>query len=713
MTRKQVGWLLLLLAGAALFYGLKLPHAFSLSVIETERERLAAIVQSHPLPAAVLFFLLYLVVAAFPLMPHIPMSLAAGALFGFWIGTLLVSFASSLGATIAFLLARSLFQEPLERRFRDRMEPIQAGVERNGATFLFSLRLVPFVPFFMVNLLMGLTRIPARTFYLVSQAGMLPATALFVNAGSAWGHGIRPETVMTPRVLVSLSLLALFPWAARAAVRKIGADPSRGTWKKPRRFDRNLIVIGAGSAGLVTSYLAAALRARVTLIEGGRMGGDCLNTGCVPSKAILKSAKVAHMSRKAEDFGVTVRDVDVDFSRVMERVREVIGTVAPHDSEERYRTLGVEVIHGWGRLVTPWEVEVDGRRMSARSIVIAAGASPRIPGIPGIRGDAPIYTSETIWSLKERPRRLVVLGGGPIGCELGQAFSRLGSQVSIVDRNRRLLKKEDPEVGELLETVFSEEGIEVLTETQPLRVESEEGEFRLVANQKGEEKALPFDALLLALGRVPRTKGYGLEEIGVRISGDGTIGTDPFLATNYPHIFACGDVAGPYQFTHAASHQAGYVAINALFGNLKRFRANYSSLPWCTFTDPEVGRVGLSEEEARDQGIPFEVTRFDFRELDRALAESSFSGFVKVLTVPGKDRILGATIIGERAGDLLSEFTLAMRHGLGLEKILSTIHAYPTWPEAARSVAGVWKRAHAPEALLEWSRWYHALRRRM
>ena len=419
--------------------------------------------------------------------------------------------------------------------------------------------------------------------------------------------------------------------------------------------------------------------------------------------------------RNAHRLGIREVLGEVDFAGVMRRVHEVIGAIEPHDSVERYTLLGVEVLKGHARITSPWTVEIrqaDGsvRTLTTRSIVIAAGASPFVPPIPGLK-EAEFLTSDTIWGLTELPKRLVVLGGGPIGCELAQSFACLGSAVTQVEMAPRLMLREDPEVSDLVAASLRVDGVNVLTSHQAIRVEVYEGEKRLIVRHGDEELPIAFDQLLCAVGRRPRVTGYGLEELGIPLTPQKTIQTNAFLQTLYPNIYAVGDVAGPFQFTHTAAHQAWYASVNALFGRFKRFKADYSVIPWATFTDPEVARVGLSETEAREQGVAYEVTRYDMDDLDRAIADGTAHGFVKVLTVPGKDKILGVTIVGEHAGDLLAEYVLAMKYGLGLNKILGTIHTYPTLSEANKYAAGQWKRAHAPHRLLGWLARFHAWER--
>jgi pyruvate/2-oxoglutarate dehydrogenase complex dihydrolipoamide dehydrogenase (E3) component/uncharacterized membrane protein YdjX (TVP38/TMEM64 family) len=659
--------------------------------------------QAHPWQAALVFFAAYVAATGLSLPGATLLTLAAGAIFGLLWGTVLVSFASSIGATVAFLLSRFLLRDWVQSRFGARLRGINEGVANEGAFYLFTLRIVPAVPFFVVNLAMGPTPIRARTFYWVSQLGMLPATLIYVNAGTQLAAIESPAGILSPALLGAFVLLGLFPFIAK---RLIGAWKTRkvyARWSRPARFDRNLIVIGAGSAGLVAAYIAATVRAKVTLIEQHRMGGDCLNTGCVPSKALIKTAKVLSLFRKAESFGLKQINVEFDFAEVMERVQRVVREIEPHDSVERYSALGVECVQGAAKITSPWTVQVDGKTLSTRGIVIAAGARPFVPPIPGLES-IEVLTSDNLWNLRKLPRRLTVLGGGPIGCELAQAFARLGSQVTQVEMLPRLLSREDPEVSERVRSRFVDEGIDVRLAHSALKVENK----TLVCKREGGEARIEFDELLCAVGRVPNTAGYGLDELGIALTRSGTIQTNEYLQTVYPNIYACGDVAGPYQFTHTAAHQAWYASVNSLFGGLRKFRADYAVIPWATFTDPEVARVGLNEIEAKERHVPYEVTVYGIDELDRAIADSSANGMVKVLTVPGKDRILGATIVGEHAAELIVEFIAAMKHGVGLNKILGTIHIYPTFAEANKYAAGAWKKAHAPHGLLRKVERFHA-----
>jgi pyruvate/2-oxoglutarate dehydrogenase complex dihydrolipoamide dehydrogenase (E3) component/uncharacterized membrane protein YdjX (TVP38/TMEM64 family) len=688
-------WLLLgaLVAAVACFFIFDLQRYFTIDFFQAQRARIDALNASHPVATATTYFLIYVAVAALSVPGAAAMTLIGGALFGVVLGTVLVSFAASIGATLAFLMSRLLLGDWVQRRYRERLKAFNEGFERDGAVYLASLRLVVVFPFWLVNILMGLTTIPARTFYWVSQLAMLPGTLVYVFAGSKLG-----EFRISAGLLAALTLLAVFPLIARWSVAALKARRVYAPWadRRPARFDYNLVVIGAGSAGLVSAYIAAATKARVALVEKHAMGGDCLNTGCVPSKALIRSAKLLSQIAHSGELGIANARAEFDFASVMDRVQRVVRAIAPHDSIERYTALGVECIEGAARITTPWTVEVatstGPRVLTTRAIVIAAGARPFVPPIPGL-AEIGYLTSDTVWSLRELPRRLIVLGGGPIGCEMTQAFARLGSAVTQVEMLPRVMMREDVEVSDLVRARFEADGVRVLTGHKAQRFLVEAGEKLLVADCEGVEVRVPFDQVLVAVGRVANTAGYGLEELGIATTAQRTVATDTALQTMYPNIYACGDVAGPFQFTHTAAHQAWYAAVNALFGSFRRFDADYRVIPWVTFTDPEVARVGINEQEAREKNIAHTTTVYGIDELDRAITDGEARGFVKVLTQPGSDRILGVTIAGAHAGELIAEFVLAMKQGVGLNKILGTIHVYPTMAEANKYAAGAWKRA--------------------
>ena len=719
MTLKKSLLLLILALGVVLFFAMGWQRYFSLAFIKESQLTFAAWYEQSPWLVTLAFVGVYVAITALSLPGAAIMTLAAGASFGLIWGTVVVSLASTIGATIAMLAARYLFRDSIQQRFGRKLDEVNKGIDKEGAFYLFTLRLIPVIPFFALNLLMGLTRMKTWTYFWVSQIGMFAGTVAYVNAGTQIAQIDSLSGILSPALLGSFVLLGLLPLVIKKIIDFFKKRRVYARWasQKPAQFDRNLIVIGAGAGGLVSAYIAAVVKAKVTLIEAHKMGGDCLNYGCVPSKALIKSAKLAHQMRHGANYGLNDTVPAFSFKAVMQRIHAVIAAIEPHDSVERYTGLGVEVLQGHAKLVNPWTVEIalnagGTQRLTARSIVIAAGARPFVPPLPGLEAVGYV-TSDTLWDefskLDEVPQRLVVLGGGPIGCELAQSFARLGSQVTQVEMGPRIMAREDVEVSALAQAALEADGVAVRVGHRALRCEMRNGEKTLIVEHKGQEQAIAFDQLLCAVGRSARLTGYGLEELGIPTNR--TIETNDYLETIYPNIFAAGDVAGPYQFTHVAAHQAWYAAVNALFGDFKKFKADYSVIPWATFIDPEVARVGLNELEAQEKKIAYEVTKYGIDDLDRAIADSEARGFVKVLTVPGKDTILGVTIVGTHAGDLLAEYVLAMKHGLGLNKILGTIHTYPTLAEANKYAAGEWKRAHAPEKLLVYVKKFQDWRR--
>ena len=733
MNLKKLSLLLVLAALFAAFFWFDGSRYLSFDALKSSQSALARGYADQPLIFIASYFAVYVLATALSIPGAVMLTLAGGAVFGMGWGTLIVSFASSLGATLAFLAARFLLRDSLEARFNTRLAEFNRGVESEGALYLFTLRLVPLVPFFVINLLMGLTQMRTWRYYWVSQLGMLAGTAVYVNAGTQLAQLDSLKGILSPALLGSFVLLGLFPLLARQVAQVLKKRQVYARWQhlKPNQFDRNLIVIGAGAGGLVTAYIAATVKAKVTLIEAHKMGGDCLNYGCVPSKALIKSAQVAHEQQHAARFGLQSSTPVFSFKAVMQRIQSVIAAIAPHDSIERYTALGVEVLIGHARIVNPWTIEITQpsagdappqlQRLTTRAIVIATGARPTVPPLPGLH-EVGFLTSDTLWDafakLDALPQRLLVLGGGPIGCELAQSFARLGAAVTLVEMAPRLLMGEDEDASQIVAQSLQADGVRLLKGHRALRCEPLPGASPrehtfgpgvLVVDHAGTSLRVEFDALICAVGRSARLTGFGLEDLG--IDTDKTVQTNDYLETIYPNIYAAGDVAGPFQLTHVAAHQAWYAAVNALFGEFKKFKTDYRVIPRATFTDPEVARVGINEQEARANNTPFEVTKFDLADLDRALADSQTQGFVKVLTVPGKDTILGVSIVGHHAGDLLAEYVLAMKHGLGLSKILGTIHTYPTMSEANKYAAGEWKKAHAPQQLLKWVAKYHDWKR--
>ncbi len=706
MKATKVLLLLLIAIVVWIFFYFDLASYLTLDAIKTHQNALNAYYQHQPVLLITIYFFIYVISVAVSLPGATILTIAAGLLFGNLGGVVIVSFASTIGATLAFVASRYLLRHWVESRFGQRLEAINQGIKSEGAFYLFTLRLVPLFPFFMINLLMGLTRMRAITFFWVSQIGMLPGTLVYVNAGTQLAKLDAIQGILSPTLIGSFILIGVFPLIAKRIVEALKTHQVYQPYQKPKRFEHNLVVIGAGSGGLVSAYIAAALKAKVTLVEKNKMGGDCLNTGCVPSKALIRSARLAYEVAHADRFGLKVPSAEIDFAAIMARIQNVINDIAPHDSVERYRKLGVNVISGEARITSPWQVEVNGETLTTRNIVIATGAKPFVPDISGLE-DIEYLTSDNLWQLTEQPKRLLILGGGPIGCELSQAFARLGSQVSLIQRGDRILPREDSEFSEMVTHAFQRDGIHLYLNHEAKAVTIEDGEQYLICGYQGEDVKIPFDQILIALGRTANISGFGIEDLQIPQRENGTIETNAFLQTNYPNIYAVGDVTGPYQFTHTASHQAWYAAVNALFGRFKRFKVDYSVIPWATFTDPEIARVGINEMEAQKRGIAVEITTYGLEDLDRAIADGSAYGMVKVLTAPGKDRILGVTIAGEHASDLIAEFVTAMRYGLGLNKLLATIHIYPTMTEANKYAAGNWKRAHTPPFALRLLKQFH------
>jgi len=692
------------------FFYFDLGQYLTLEYLKSEKDSFQLYYQENKFFTLLIYMLVYITVTALSLPGAVIMTLAGGAVFGVLEGVIVISFASTIGATFAFLASRFILRDSVQTKFQDKLRAINEGVEKEGAFYLFTLRLIPAFPFFVINLVMGLTPMKVFQYYWVSQLGMLPGTIVYVNAGSQLGSLDSLSGILSPGLLFSFILLGLFPLIAKKLIAFYKSTKALRKFKKPQSYDYNLVVIGGGAAGLVTSYIAAAVKAKVALIEKHKMGGDCLNTGCVPSKALLRSAKMLSYAERAKDYGFKSAKIEYEFSDVMARVQDVIKKIEPHDSVERYSSLGVDVIESHAKILSPYSVEVDGRTLTTKNIVIATGARPFVPDLPGLN-DIEFYTSDNIWEIKQQPKKMLILGGGPIGCELAQAFSRLGSEVTIVQRGGAIMPREDADVSAEVLNRFVSEGIKVLTGHNAVEVKTGHGLKQLICEVEGDHVELEFDVLLIALGRQANVSGFGLDELGVELTKNSTVEANEFLQTNFPNIFVCGDVAGPYQFTHVAAHQAWYASVNALFSPLKKFKVDYRVIPWATYTDPEVARVGLNEMEAKEKGIAYEVVQYGIDDLDRAIADSEDHGFVKVLTVPGKDKILGVTIVGSHAGDLIAEYVMAMKHGLGLNKILGTIHIYPTMTEANKYAAGLWKQNNKPEKLLQWVEKFHQWRR--
>jgi len=699
---KKIIIVLSIIALIACFFIFDLQQYFDFSYIKEKQQAIADYYKANPLLCILIFFFVYVLATSFSLPGASILSLLAGAIFGLVLGSILVIFAATIGATIAFWLSRYLLGNTVQERYADKLKTINSGVEKDGAFYLLTLRLLPVFPFFIINVLMGLTPMKTLTYVVTSFFGMLAGTIIYVNVGTQLANLESLSGILTPKIWGAFILLAIFPWIAKFVINTLKNRRIYAEFNKPNSFDYNLAVIGAGSAGLVSSYIAAAVKAKVVLIERHKMGGDCLNTGCVPSKALIRSAKFISQVNHADKYGFKNANADFDFKDVMNRVQRVIKDIEPHDSVERYSSLGVECMQGEAKLKDPWTVEVNGKTLTSKNIILATGAEPFVPPIPGL-DKVDYYTSDTIWNLEELPKKMIVLGGGPIGCELAQSFARFGAEVTLVEMAPRIMLMEDPEISTMVEQSMVNDGVTLLTNHTA-------SEFK--GSNEGNELQLSFDVLLVAVGRKARGSDVWGENLNIELRKNGTLEVNEYLQTNYPNIYACGDVTGPYQLTHTAAHQAWYTSVNSLFGAFKKFRVDYSVIPWCTFTEPEVAHVGLNETQAKNDNVEYEVTNFDIAELDRAIADEEAHGVVKVLTKPGKDKILGVTIVGDHAGDLISEYVAAMKHGLGLNKILGTIHIYPTLAEANKYAAGEWKRAHTPERVLGWIEKLHAYMRK-
>ncbi|NRA73821.1 MAG: FAD-dependent oxidoreductase [Rickettsiales bacterium] len=696
----KIGVIIFLVFILIAFFFLDVDQYITLEWIKIHQYKLLNYYQSNPFFVLVIFSLIYIAVTAFSLPIAAILTLLGGVLFGFSIGVVIISFASSIGATCAFLLARFLFKDYVQKKYGKYLKEINKGFMQEGAFYLFALRLVPIFPFFMVNILVSVTPIKTRVFYLFSQLGMLPGTVLYVYAGTELGKISTIYDITSPKLLLVFALLGLFPITVKKAV-----DLLREYFVG--RYNYNVVVLGGGSAGLVSAYIAAVTKAKVALIEKNKMGGDCLNTGCVPSKSLICSAKILAHAKRAKDFGFEKITVKYNFADIKKRIDKIIRTIKPHDSVERYSKLGVDCIKGKARIITSHKIEIGNKTITTRAIIIATGAEPYVPSILGL--DKNDYlTSDSIWNLTKLPKKLLVLGGGPIGIEIAQAFTRLGSSVTLVVRSSQILKREDKEVSDFMVKHLKKEGVTIITNCKIKYFQKNQ----LIYEKNGKTLTITFNKVLVALGRKPSVVGFGLEKLGVTIRDpQGTVWANQFLQTNIPNIYVCGDVTGPYQFTHTAAYQAWHATINALFSPFKKFKIDYRVVPWTTFTDPEIARVGLNKKTAKEQNIPYEVTIYKINDLDRAITDSEAYGFIEVLTVPCKDKILGVTIVSSHAGDLIAEYVLAMKYNLGLNSILSTIHVYPTFSEANKFVAGQWKKNHIPSLFLKLSKKFHNWRR--
>lgn len=707
VKRNKIFFLLIIVSIFTYVYMNGYHQYLSLGYAKSSLETFKMYDQYNPLATKTVFFIIYVLITALSIPGATILTLLAGALYGVVWGVVLVSFASSLGASLAFLGARYFFRNWVEFRFQEKIQTLNKGLKEDGIFYLLSLRLIPVIPFFLINLLMGLSQMSVFTFYWVSQVGMLAATIVYVQAGVELSQIQSLQDIADPKVLLIFTLLGVLPWFFKLIINYIKDKKIYSAFVKPKKFDYNTVVIGAGAAGLVSAYITSAVKAKVALIESNKMGGDCLNYGCVPSKALIKSAKVKHTIDHAAPYGVTAEKAKTNYSEVLQRIKKVIRQIEPHDSVERYSSLGVECILGQAKIISPYVVDVGGRQLTTKNIIIASGAEPVVPLIKGIE-KIKYLTSENLWSLDEFPKDLMLVGGGAIGCELAQAFQRLGSQVTLVEKSERLLSRHDLQASVLLKQQLVSEGVIVLNETEI--VEFVDG-HQVTLNVKGQVQQSNFSHVMFALGRRARVENSGLETLNLEKNLDGTLKHNEYMQTRFKNVFVCGDVAGPIQLTHMAAHQAWYAAVNALFSPFKKFKKDYRVIPSVVFTDPEVAQVGKSIAELQKSKIEFKEIKYDIDDLDRAISDGETKGYIKILTAKNSDKILGATIVASRAGELIAEISLAMKWNMGLNKILATVHSYPTWSEAVKMTAGRWRQENKPELLLKWVEKFHQLRR--
>lgn len=684
----------LLVIAAVLFalLWLDLNQLLTLSQLKQQQLDLQQFVDQNPIRTSIIYFLCYVGMATLAIPGALIMTLTGGALFGLMNGVLLVSFASSLGALLAFWIARFLLHDYVQTKYHARLTTINEQIKQQGNSYLLFLRLVPAFPFFLVNILLGLTPIRATSYYLITQIGMLPATLVYVHAGTELAKISDLDGILSWPLLLAFTLLGLLPFISRGIVKLVANHRLYNQWDKPKVFDYHTIVIGAGAAGLVSAYTSATLQAKVALIEPNSMGGDCLNTGCVPSKSILRSAKFVADLHRHEEFGITDANLRLQFPDIMHRVRSKVAAIAPKDSRQRYAELGVDCYQASAHLISPWQVELsdsETKKLTAKNIIIASGAHPAVPNIKGI-DKIDYLTSDSVWNLETAPTQLLIIGAGPIGCELGLAFSRLGSQVTLVNNHSRILPNEDQQAAQLLQEKLEQAGLNIVNNFVADEFTQAGDYYHLSGKQHAEDKQLSCSHVLVAVGRKANTTA--LQALDIKLNSSGQVITNHYMQTNYPNIYACGDVTSPLQFTHSASHQAWHAAFNALFRPIKQFKCDLDNIPRALYTDPEIASLGLTEQQASEQGIQYEVTLLGMDDVDRAVIDSASDGFIKVITATDSDKILGVCIVGEHASELIAEFVLAKTHGLGLNKILQTVHLYPTHSEVNRAVAGQWRR---------------------
>ena len=694
---------LAVLIGILFVVGLLFSNHLTLESFQNSRAQIQAFTENNFGFSVVLFFVIYVFSTAVSLPGATVLTLVGGAIFGLSYGLVIVSFASTLGATLSFLLSRYFLSEWIRNRFENLFKKIDLGFKAQGGSYLFSMRLLPIFPFFVVNALMGLTRISTFQFFIISQIGMLPGTFLYVWAGTELGQVTTLTGLFTPQIFFAFTLLALFPFIMQFLIKFYRTQKLYSKFKKPETFDYNIVVIGAGAAGLVSTAIARAVKAKVAIIESHKMGGDCLNYGCVPSKALIHASQSFH--RRKTGIGPLSES---DFLKVKNHIQKSIQTIEPHGSAERFVGLGADVFQGAAQIQSPWEVLVNGKILRTKSIIVASGASPFIPNIAGVES-VHAMTSESIWNLARLPKKLIVVGGGPIGCEISQSLSKLGVEVVLVERSERLLANDVGAASEVVLKNLMNDGVVVKFGSEIHSFPS--SNLVRIKSLDGSTTDEAMDCVFFAIGRRPRTENFGLEELGIEIAKNGTVVHNDLLQTKYENIYVCGDVAGPLQLTHVAGHQAWYATVNSLFSPFKTFKQDLSVIPRCTFTSPEVASVGATETELVNSNTEFEVTHYPLTTFDRAVCDQATDGFIRIITGKKSDTILSVTIVAPRAGEMIAEFALAMRWKLGLKKILATVHAYPTWSDANKMAALSWQKNNVPHKLVALSEKFHEWKR--
>jgi pyruvate/2-oxoglutarate dehydrogenase complex dihydrolipoamide dehydrogenase (E3) component/uncharacterized membrane protein YdjX (TVP38/TMEM64 family) len=712
-------------------------------------------VQSLGAVGPIVVVLAYVICTVF-FIPGSAITIGSGTLFGLKTGFFVVVVGANLGALCSFLLARTFLRERVARwaEGNPKFRSLDQAIGQQGFKMVLLTRLSPIFPFVLLNYFLGLTAVRTTSYVLANLLGMLPATFLFVYIGAAArdaitgqmaaSAGLLQQVLKYVGLLATVGVVVMVTRIARKALREAEAAQGSGRAEKPRidaeheptpvagmmlvndPHDRqlienchppgwqnptpagkyNLVVIGAGTAGLVSAAGAAGLGARAALIERTLLGGDCLNVGCVPSKGLIRAARAAHEARSGKEFGVQLKcEPTATFSAAMERMRRLRAGISAHDSAERFRKLGVDVYIGHGRFVDPSVVEVDGRRLKFDRAVIATGARPAELSIPGLR-DADYYTNETIFTLTQLPKCLAVIGAGPIGCELAQCFRRFGSEVVVITDGTEVLPKEDPDAAAIIRKQLEHEGVRIVTRGLIQRVSVNGAGKTLTLKSNGNSDEIRCDAILVSVGRQPNLEGLGLEEAGVEFTRSGVV-VNERMRTSNRRIYAAGDVCSKYKFTHAADAMARIVIANALF--FARRKVTDLVIPWCTYTDPEIAHVGYYEKDARAAGFDVATITESLNHVDRAILDGEDEGFARVHYDRKSGRILGGTLVARHAGEMINELTLAMVTKQNMSSLSSTIHSYPTQAEVLRKIGDAYMRTKltptVKKAFATWLAW--------